>query len=81
MKHAVICFALAVLAATSSVSQAADGAPAGNVESASLFADGKVATIVAVGLGAATALAVAVVGASDNGTAATATATATATTR
>ncbi|GAC1621853.1 MAG: hypothetical protein NVS9B10_05130 [Nevskia sp.] len=81
MKHAVIGFTLALLAAAASVSQAAEGTQAGSVENASLFANGQVATIVAVGLGAATALAVAVVGASDNGTATTATATATATTR
>lgn len=80
MKHAVIGIALAVLAATSSVSQAADapaGGAAGNVQKASTLANGNVATVAAIGLGAATALAVAVVGVSDNGNTSTSTATAT----
>lgn len=81
MKHAVIGFTLAALAATASVSQAADGAPAGSVESASVFANGNVATIVAVGLGATGALVAGVLGSSNDATPATATATATATTR
>jgi hypothetical protein len=84
MKHVFLGLTLAALAATSPVLMAAEpaaGAPAGNIEKASLFANGHLATILAVGLGATTALVVAVVGSSDNGNATTATATATATTR
>ncbi len=80
MKRLVIGVTLAVLAAAPAISLAEDtGGAAGNVEKASLFANGNVATIVAIGLGAATAIAVAVVASTDNGNTATATSTSTAT--
>lgn len=78
MKHAAIGMTLAVLAATSSVAFAKDAGAAGNVEKAASFADGNVATIVAIGAGAATGIAVYVLGSSD-GSNSTATATATST--
>lgn len=78
MKHAVIGLTLAVIAATSSVAFAADGGAAGSVEKAASFADGNVATIVAIGTGAATGIAVYVLGASD-GASSTATSTSTST--
>lgn len=91
MKHAVIGLTLAILATTSVVASAADPKPAGaagTVEKAASFADGNVATIIAIGTGAATGIAVYVLGASDGanststGTStSTSTSTATATTR
>lgn len=73
MKHAAIGMTLAVLAATSSVAFAKDAGAAGNVEKAASFADGNVATIVAIGAGAATGIAVYVLGSSDGASATTAT--------
>lgn len=93
MKHVVTGLTLALLAATSTVASAADPKPAGaagSVEKASTFANGNVATIIAIGAGAATGIAVYVLGASDGsnststGTStstSTSTSTATATTR
>jgi len=79
VKHAAIGMTLAVLAATSSVAFAKDAGAAGNVEKAASFADGNVATIVAIGAGAATGIAVYVLGSSDGANATTSTATATST--
>lgn len=85
MKHAVIGLTLAVLAATSTVVSAADPAPtggaAGTIEKAASFAEGNVATIIAVGTGAAAGIAAYVLGSSDGSTATATTSTATATTR
>jgi len=68
MKHVVTGLTLALLAAASTVVSAADPQPAGaagSVEKAATFANGNVATIIAIGAGAATGLAVYVLGASD----------------
>jgi len=87
VKHVVTAVAVALVAATFPIANAQDakpepapGAPAGNVATASSFADGSLPTILAIGLGVSAAITVFVVGAGDNGPN-NSTSTATATTR